>query len=114
MVVNFNTAFKNLSHPICCQSPVSSRLSMRHGAADLRLINALGISLHTGHTIGTVGSDWLTMLWSQGTVLNKKQIQINNLLQACQVNRHYTAPFDMQGRLKTVQLLMMEYTVREL
>lgn len=89
---------------------------MRLSAVDLQLINALGINLHKG-----TQKAWrycrlrlADNAWEPGDHVEQKQIQINNLLETCQGNKHYMACLDMQGRIETVQILMTQCTVMQL
>lgn len=99
-----------LPHPTCCQSQVSTWLNMRLSAADLQLINTLGINLHTG----TQTTWWrhcrlrlADNAGEPGDHVEQKQIQINNLLETCQGDERYKACLVMQGRTKALQVLMM-------
>lgn len=89
---------------------------MRLGAADLQLINALGINVHTG-TQTTWRWHCLLRLddnaCEPGDLVEQKQIQINNLLETCQGNKQFTACLDMQGRIEIVEALMMECSVMD-
>ncbi len=76
---------------------------MRLSAVDLRLINALGINLHTGTQTTW---RWYCRLrlpdnaWEPRDHVEQKQIQINNLFETCQGNKHYMACFDSKKELR--------------
>lgn len=110
MLVNFNTASKMLPHPICCQSQVSTRLSVTLGAVDLQQINALGVNLHTGTQTTWHQCCWLRLADNAsepGDRVEQKQIRINNLFETCQGNKCYMDCLVMQGRPETAQILIM-------
>lgn len=97
-----------LSRPICCQAQVSTWLHMRLSAADLQLINALGTNLHTGTRAARYCQLRLAdNAQEPGDHVEQKPDSNQQSLRDMPGQWALQARVDMQGRIETVQVLMM-------